>query len=107
MWGLLFVVALVVGSVVEFIAWLSVWHVHQHKVSGEVGGNDTGDVAGGSGGGGGEDGGDGDSNEGDCDEGGGQATATRAMATTWAMAMAMRLVGNKKGKKGLQGQWQW
>ncbi len=31
--------------------------------------------------------------------------ATRVMATTWAMATAMRLVGDKKGKGGLQGKW--
>jgi hypothetical protein len=30
------------------------------------------------------------------------ATMTAMM---WAMAKAMRLVGNKKGKGGLQGQW--
>jgi hypothetical protein len=29
MWGSLLVVALVVGSVLGFVAWLSVWHVHQ------------------------------------------------------------------------------
>ncbi len=32
MWGSLFVVALVVGSVFGFIAWLLVWHVHQHLI---------------------------------------------------------------------------
>jgi hypothetical protein len=31
---------------------------------------------------------------------------TRAMATMWVMVTAMRLAGNKKGKGGLQGQWQ-
>jgi hypothetical protein len=30
MWGSLIMVALVVGSVVGFVAWLSVWHAHQH-----------------------------------------------------------------------------
>ncbi len=30
MWGSLLVDALVVGLVVRFVAWLSVWHVHQH-----------------------------------------------------------------------------
>jgi hypothetical protein len=29
----LLVDALVVGSVVRFVAWLSVWHVHQHIVA--------------------------------------------------------------------------
>jgi hypothetical protein len=40
-----------------------------------------------------EGGGNGDKSN--VDEGGGQATA---MATTWAMATAMRLAGNKEGK---------
>ncbi len=66
-------------------------------------GNVAGGVAGSGGKGGGKDGGNGDSNKGDGDKGGGQTTAMRAMGTTWAMAMAMRLVGNKKGKGGLQG----
>ncbi len=53
-----------------------------------------------------------DANNGDGDEGGGQATAMRAMATvmvmamavamamamTWAMEMAIRLAGDKVGK---------
>ncbi len=50
--------------------------------------------------------GDGDSNKGNGNEGGRQATVTRAMVTAmvtmWEMAMAMRLAGNKedKGKRG-------
>ncbi len=51
--------------------------------------------------------GDGDSNKGNGDEGGGQVTATREMATalvtTWAMVMAMRLAGDKEGK-GMRGK---
>ncbi len=31
---------------------------------------------------------------------------TTVTATTWAIVTAMRLVGNKKSKGGLQGQWQ-
>ncbi len=57
-----------------------------------------------------------DSNEGNGNEGGGQATATRAtrmtdMATAMAtatmrvMAKVTRLAGNKE--QGQQGQWQW
>jgi hypothetical protein len=42
------------------------------------------------------------SNEGDGNEGGRQATATRVMATVtatmWAMTMATRLAGDKDGK---------
>ncbi len=37
----------------------------------------------------------GDGGKSDGDEGGGRATAT---ATTWVMATAMRLAGNKEGK---------
>ncbi len=54
----------------------------------------------------------GNSRKSNGDEGGGQATA---MATTWAMAMAMRLAGNEKGKckggkfnsNGDEGGWRW
>ncbi len=54
----------------------------------------------------------GDGNKSNGDEGGGRATA---MATTWAMATAMRLAGNKEGKckggkfdsNGDEGGWQW
>jgi hypothetical protein len=76
------------------------------KVGGEVGGDVAGNVAGGGGKGSGKGGGDGKSNKVDGVEGGGQAIGTRAMAMTWANSMAMRLAGNKKGKGGLQGQWQ-
>ncbi len=54
----------------------------------------------------------GDGGKSDGDEGGGQAMAT---VTMWAMAAAMRLVGNKGGKckggkfnsDGNEGGWQW
>ena len=36
MWGSLLVDALVVGSVVGFVAWLSGWHVHQHYPHGTL-----------------------------------------------------------------------
>jgi hypothetical protein len=39
----------------------------------------------------------GNSNKGHGNKVGGQATATRAMATMWAMATAMRLADNKDG----------
>ncbi len=52
--------------------------------------------------------GDGSKRNGNGDEVGGQATVTRLMLTltpmTWAMATAMRLVGEKEGKgKGCKG----
>ena len=48
--------------------------------------------------------GNGNSNEGNSNEGGRQVTAMRAMATMWAMATAMRLVGKEEGKgKGGKG----
>jgi hypothetical protein len=74
------------------------------KVGGEVGGNVAGNVTGGGGEGGGKDGSNGDNNKGDGNKGGRQATAMKAMATTWAMATEMRLVVNDKGKGRLQGQ---
>ncbi len=47
---------------------------------------------------------DGNSNEGNGNKGGRQVMATRAMATMWAMATGMRLIGNKEGKgKGGKG----
>jgi hypothetical protein len=47
---------------------------------------------------------DGNSNKGTGNRGGGQAMARRTIATMWAMATAMRLVGEKKGKgKGGKG----
>jgi hypothetical protein len=73
------------------------------EVSGEVGGNFSGNVTGVGGKGGGKDGGDGNSNKSNGNEGSGQAIATRAMATTWAMATAMRLAGNKKTREGCKG----
>jgi hypothetical protein len=38
------------------------------------------------------------SNKGDGNKGGGQARATRAMETMWAVATAMRLVDDEEGK---------